>query len=153
MARQKNRRASFEPFESRSANSRYLRITSDMMRSKAWGELDPFDVTVYVYLKEQYKSYRDGSDNSREIELTYEGMSKIMSPGRFKKSIDNLVEKGFIDLVEHNPHRKRATVYGFSDRWHDYGTEHFKHKARAVLKRPGMTEIWEQKRDTKNKTL
>lgn len=132
----KPRQANFKPFESRTANSRYARITLDMMNSKAWSELDPFDITAYLYFKSKYFEKRtDGSDNRKDISLTYDEMRQQMSPDRFKKSIDNLVAYGFIDIIKHSPHTRDATIYALSARWQEYGTDDFKKHNRVKLSR------------------
>ena len=135
----KVRHANFKDFESRSANSRYFRITSDMMNSAAWKELDPYDITTYAYLKSKYYVKKDGTDNVRDISLTYEEMTSLMSQNRFKKSIDKLISVGLIDLEIHNPHTRKATIYSLSKRWHSYKTQGFKPASRPVAARKSKT--------------
>jgi hypothetical protein len=129
------RKANFEAFECRTANSKYLRITADMMRSKAWAELDPFDITAYVYFKEKYHVKSTGENNARDISLTYKEMEAVMSWGRYKKSVDNLLRVGLIDLVKHRPHTRDCTIYGLSSRWHKYGQEDVKTHQRVKFSR------------------
>ncbi len=121
-----------------------------MRSSKAWKELDVYDRAVYEEFKAKYNGKKE---NSRNLSLTYAEMEPLMSWGRFKKSIDRLISRGFIDLVEHRPHSRDCTIYGLSNRWHHYGTGQFVQQERATLKRPGMTENWEQRKGQKNKTL
>lgn len=136
MSNKRKRNANFKPFESRTLNSRYVRITESMLKSKAWKELDPYEHSAYLSFKLKYFERRtDGSDNRKNISLTYEEMKPVMSPDRFKKCIDNLIKYGFIDIVEHRPQTRNATIYGFSDRWHKYGTDDFKEHQRVRLSR------------------
>ncbi|MHB1325774.1 MAG: hypothetical protein ACYC0L_06145 [Thermoleophilia bacterium] len=59
-----------------------------------------------------------------------------MSKATFTKSLDKLIEVGFIDLVEHWRHAKKPTIFGLSARWHDYGTDRFKERKRPKAKCP-----------------
>ena len=147
MGRTRKRKAVFEHFETRKPTTPYLRITKDMMESAAWQELDPFDVTVYLYMKSKFtKNNAKGTDKRDDISLTYEEISGKMSQNRFKKSIDNLIEKGFINLVLHRPQNRQATIYGLSARWHYYGTKDFKEQKRPVISRsPTLEEPGEEK--------
>ncbi len=131
----RKRKANFEPFESRTANSKYLRITADMLKSKAWQELDPYDITAYMYFKDKYHVKSNGDSNVKDISLTYEEMEPVMSWGRFKKSIDSLLRVGLIDIVHHRPQARDATIYGLSSRWHKYGEKGFVKRQRPTIKR------------------
>ena len=131
----KPRKANFEPYESMSANSNYLRITHSMLKSKAWQALDPYDMTAYVYFKSKYTRKKNGDFNNKDISLTYKEMESVMSWQRFSKSIDKLLATGFIDIVRHSPQTRDATIYGLSSRWHKYGEPDFKEVKRAKLKR------------------
>jgi len=105
-----------------------------MLRSKAWAELDAYDVTAYINFKSKYHVKSTGENNSKDISLTYEEMGAVMSWGRFKKSIDNLLRVGLIDIVRHKPQAREATIYGLSVRWHKYGEEDF-----VIRQRPTTT--------------
>lgn len=129
------RKANFETFESRTANSKYLRITADMLKSKAWAELDAYDITSYLYFKQKYHVKSNGDTNGKDISLTYEEMKSVMCHDRFKKSVDNLLRVGFIDLVKHRPQIRECTIYGLSSRWHKYGQEDFKTHQRVKYTR------------------
>jgi hypothetical protein len=106
-----------------------------MLNSKAWQELDPYDITAYVYFKSKHTKKKNGDYNSDDISLTYEEMEPLMSWGRFSKSIDNLLRVGLIDIIKHSPHTRDATIYGLSSRWHKYGEEDFKEQKRVKLSR------------------
>lgn len=132
----KNKKATFKKFESRKANSKYIRITKDMMESEAWAKLDVYDTNAYIHFKSKYyENNRIKTSNEKDISLTYKEMSKAMSSDRYKKSIDNLLEYGFIDIVKHSPQTRDATIYGLSSRWHDYGNGNFKKASRPKLSR------------------
>jgi len=106
-----------------------------MTRSKAWAELDAYDITAYLCFKSKYYVKSNGENNATDISLTYEEMSPIMSWGRFKKSIDNLLRVGLIDIVRHRPQTRDATIYGLSSRWHKYNEDGFVKRQRPTTSR------------------
>lgn len=134
----KKKQTSFKTFESFTEHAQHLRIAHNMMDSAAWKELDPYDVVVYLEFKRRYNGKKD---NESDISLTYEEMKKKMDKERFKKSIDRLIEVGFIDLVKHRAQQRKATIYGLSNRWRYYGTQLFEEgKKRAKLSRRSSME-------------
>ena len=40
-----------------------------------------------------------------------------MSKPTFLKAKQELIDKGFIDVVQNNKNLRRANIYAFSDRW------------------------------------
>ena len=124
------RKANFEPFESRTANGRYCRITKDMMSSPAWQTLDIFAKVLYLHIKIKYIPGKE-----RDISFTYREGTQLMSSRTFTKNMDKLIEVGFIDLVEHRPFSALCNIYGLSHRWHKYGTPEFVQKTRPKFRR------------------
>jgi len=130
---QKNiRKANFHPFESRSENSPYARITKNMVNSQAWQQLNCFEQTLYLHMKLKYNG-KPGSE--RDISFTYAEGQKLMCKQTFTKSIDKLIEIGLIDLVTHSPFSAACNIYGLSSRWHSYGTNEFKTMSRPKFNR------------------
>lgn len=119
----KQRRANFSAFESISKNSRYVRLTESMMQSRAWRELDIYARALYTEIKRKHNGKPEGE---RNISFTYAEGRQIMSKAKFTQARDSLIEKGFIDLVRHEPYGAAPTIYGLSARWHNYGTDIFK---------------------------
>lgn len=70
--------------------------------------------------------------NNGEIEYTYsEAEKRGISKPSFATSIDQLVERGFIDIAETGAGVYRMkTLYSISTRWKDWGTEQFVEKKR-----------------------
>ncbi len=71
---------------------------------------------------------------TREIIFTYKEAEKKygISDSRFGKAIDELIEKGFIDIADTGMGvHKVTTLYSISDRWKLYGTKDFVKKERA----------------------
>jgi len=76
--------------------------------------------------------------NNGEIQFTYtEAKQKYgISAGRFTRAIDNLVEKGLIDIEKSGfGLHKDITLYAISNRWEKYGTDEF-----VPAKRPRRPE-------------
>ena len=109
-----------------------------MLKSKVFGELLGSAVKVYLNfcLKKQVdkngnKQHPRESDwiitNNGEITYYYsEAQKQGISRGAFSKAIDQLVEKGFIDITVPGRGAARiATKYAFSERWRKYGTADF----------------------------
>lgn len=77
--------------------------------------------------------------NNGEITFTYnEALVRYgIKDGQFRRAIDELVAKGFVDVV-HSGYglMKDTTLYALSDRWEHYGTPQFRH-----AERPRRTQI------------
>lgn len=131
----KIRKANFAPFESRNLNGRYARITMDMTKSAAWQSLDLYARYLYFEFKLKYKPGQE-----RNISLTYEEGMATMSKAKFTQARDKLIEAGFIDIVDHKPYGAVCTIYGLSDRWHDYGTDKFRTAQRPKSRRKANDE-------------
>lgn len=112
-----------------------------MTRSKAWSELDVYDIAVYFQLKAKFHVKSNETNNSRNLSLPYREMEPLMCKERFTKSLDKLIAVGLIDIVDHRPHSRKCSIYGLSSRWHNYGTAEFVEKKRAVLSRPQKVAI------------
>ena len=134
MGQRKPRKANFQPFESRTENSLYARITRDMVNSPAWQALNVYEQVLYLHFKLKWNLKPGGE---KDISFTYEEGLKLMSKRVFTRSIDKLIEVGLIDLNVHRPYSLLCNIYGLSDRWHKYGTPDFIEKARPKRKRNG----------------
>jgi hypothetical protein len=132
----RKKKPSHQDFESINEHGRFMKLTINMIESKAWEALSVYEQALYIHIKAKYRGFnRSGEDNSRDLSFTYEEGRALMSPERFTKAVDRLIETGFIDIVEHLPQARRPTIYGLSSRWHDYGRPEFKVQKRTRLKR------------------
>jgi len=64
-------------------------------------------------------------ENNGEIVFFYtEALNKYgITKPRFQRAVDELVEKGFIDITHHGGGVKGdSSTYAISERWQDYGT-------------------------------
>lgn len=97
--------------------------------------------------------------NNGEIVFTYEEAKRLygIKPSRFRRAIDELVEKGFLDIAETGMGLYRmATHYAISDRWRWWGTDRFEQAKRPEPSIRGCgfrkgNKLW-QKARRKNST-
>lgn len=121
----------FKPFESMTKTAKYLRITNNMMESKAWNQLSCYAMVIYLHIKSKYNH-----NNADNISLTYSEAGKLMNKRTFTKAIDELINHGFIELLEQNWTARRPNIYGLSSMWQHYGTSCFKVKQRQKREAP-----------------
>ncbi len=131
MGQTRLRKANFHSFESITENSPYARITRNMVKSKAWQELNAYEQVLYLHLKLKYTG-KPGSE--KDLSFTYKEGENLMSKRTFTRSMDKLIAVGLVDLIRHMPYSQACNIYGLSDRWHNYGTEDFKSKTRPKRK-------------------
>lgn len=112
----------FKPFEKdlTSADNHHIRITRSMLSSKAWKMLTVHSRVLYMEMKNKYTG-----SNENDISFTYKEALEIMNDRTFTKCIDQLIELGFIKLLEQNWTLRKPNIYGFSDQWKYYGTDKF----------------------------
>ncbi len=116
----------FKPFEkSTNADNRHIRITLDMMESKAWKKLTAHSKMVYQEMKAKYTG-----SNENNISFTYKEATEIMNERTFTKCIDQLIECGFIKLIEQNWATRKSNIYGFNDQWKLFATAKIEVKPR-----------------------
>ena len=119
-------------------------LEQTMIKSSAWLSMSGTAIQVYLLFrcKCQFmkRSPRCGNGkhsddlmgrllNNGELVFTYiEAAQKHkIAAGRFGRAIDELVEKGFLDIAKTGMGLyKMTTYYGISDRWRYWGTESFK---------------------------
>lgn len=118
-----------------------LVILRELIESKAWRNLTGIAPQLYTFFllrRQMVKTGKRGHEkwqcaNSQEITFTYsEAKEKYeITQRRFLTAIDELIEKGFLDVIESASGMfKKATVYGLSERWRQYGTPQFKKVSR-----------------------
>ncbi|MHC4637813.1 MAG: hypothetical protein ACYTBP_04115 [Planctomycetota bacterium] len=121
-------------------------LEKNLARSKAWLSLKGIAPQVYLLFRtkcqmEQVKLA--GKPNKRktdwiitnngEITFSYkEARTKFdITSSRFVRAIDDLIDKGFIDIAKSGMGiRRMTTLYAISDRWRLYGKPRFKNLAR-----------------------
>jgi len=115
----------FEDFESNRDNGKFHKVSDDMVQTTVWKELSLVERALYYEFKLKFTKYRDGTTNTNNIEMPRSEYSKFMNDRTFWKSIDNIIEHGFIRVVENRWNTRECTIYGFSTQWRNYGTSAF----------------------------
>ncbi|MEW5804935.1 MAG: hypothetical protein AB1847_22850 [bacterium] len=132
--------------ERKKKSSPYTYVEKELFKSSAWLSLSGIAPQVYtIFLLKRVVTIHNrkkGHDrkeciNSQELVFTYtEAKEKYgITQPRFSRAIDDLIGKGFIDVVKSAGGLfKEATLYGLSDRWRKYGTAQFKEAQRPGRK-------------------
>ena len=116
----------FKLFESASKKPKhYLRLTDNMMDSKAWKALSCQAIVVYLNIKKKYNF-----TNENDLSFTYKEGLELMNKRTFTRAMDNLIENGFIYIVRQGL-LKQCSIYGLSKEWQYYGTNAFAIKPRV----------------------
>jgi len=108
------------------------------LRSKAFRNLSRVSILVYLdFLRKRKRQEikanagRKGgwiTANNGEIVYTYkEAEGRGIGRRSFRNAIDELIEKGFIDIAHQGSGGRKGdvTLYSLSERWKDYGTDKF----------------------------
>lgn len=116
-------------YEFESANQRYdfTKICRDMQRSKAWNELNLRQQGLYLHLKAKFTvNTKTLENNANNISIpTSEAKTLYGNLDTFRKDLDTLIDYGFIKQIVSGVPTMSASIYGFSYRWKDYGTDRF----------------------------
>lgn len=149
MPKKRAKKVNHEPFQTKGNGSGFVALHWDMMDSPAWSELTANDIQLYLLFRRKHKPDFDynkpngsnsnnltmpkvgrdtGRDNTgRYKDVAHRGYGKHMTQAAFDKSIDHLIELGFIRKVEEYPRKlRKPIIYGFSEMWKYYGTDAFK---------------------------
>jgi hypothetical protein len=102
--------APFKQYEGKKATDKHIRLTADMMLSKAYIELSDAAKTVYTYMK----LYSCGND---VFEYPISLGQKYMSKPTFLRAKEELIEKGFIEYEQHNQFCRSKNVFRLSGVW------------------------------------
>ena len=103
-------------------------LTKKMVKSEAWEKLDVYDMGTFLHIAIEFNG-----DNKDDLSLTYKEARWLMGEHRFKQSIDNLVNYGFLDVVRSGGVWKKCNIYALSERWRRYGTGEFIKGKRFVI--------------------
>jgi hypothetical protein len=112
----------FKPFEKEpNPDNSHIRLTLNMMHSKAWKELTAHSKDLYIEMKAKYTG-----KNENDISYTYTEGEQIMNKKTFTKSMDQLIENGFIKVIRQSWTTRECNIYGFHTMWQQYGRPTFK---------------------------
>ena len=114
--------------------SNLLWIDKDLLRNDAFRSLSKWSILVYLdflrkrkWRKLKHKS-RSGSyaiTNNGEITYSYqEAVRRGISKDQFRNAIDELQQRGFLDISEYGSggHDRKQTKFIIDERWKNYGT-------------------------------
>ena len=115
MAKQKKQKQ-FRNFESSSFSTDfkepYISLTKSMLTNEKWLSLNYSSQLIYVYMK--MLAY-----GRQEFKFSYSlALNIVKSKTTFKKSIDELVDKGFIEIIRISRTPGIGTIYKFSNKWY-----------------------------------
>lgn len=114
-------------FESTNQRYDFTKICRDMQKSEAWKQLKPRQIGLYFLLKSKFTvNSKTLETNAENISFTTKEAIKLYGDLRtFRKDLDILIDLGFIKQIMSGVPRMEASIYGFSDKWKDYGTDKF----------------------------
>lgn len=118
----------FESHNLINKNHKYTKICDDMMDSKAWEDLPMRARGLYLELKKKFVSKNGGENtNQNDISITFDDRFKKAygSKNTLFKDVDELIENGFIKVIQHGKYARVCNIYGFSDDWKQYGTKDY----------------------------
>lgn len=107
------RKVPFQPWEGKTDNGiekRYFRLGASIMASEAMLSLSSSAFRVYCHMRIE-------SGGKRSFKFPYSKYKIFMARPTFVKARDELVEKGFIDVIQNNKNLRKANIYAFSERW------------------------------------
>ena len=93
---------------------RYVKLDDSMTNSAAWTALSVLAIWAYIELRKSFNSEKGGNDR---LVLPYSEVNWRMSRGTHVSKMKELVNFGFIDLVEHGGLFRRPSVYRLSMKW------------------------------------
>lgn len=110
----------------KSSGQKFTKICNDMMESSAWQALSIEAQGLYLFIKKKYTKRKDGSDNAEDIHLInkdYRVLKKCKNT--IMKYLDELIDNGFIKVIEHGKYSRTPNIYAFSDEWKKHNTDDF----------------------------
>ncbi len=146
------------------SKSEVVVLKRNLINSSAFMELPSTAVKVLLWFLARRKYARLGKSrrnsihiNNGEIVFPYAEAGKrfAMTRPRFTKSIDHLIQFGFIDINHHGGGMvKDVTTYFISERWEKYGQPDFEQRKRTKDTRGlGFTaKNWEERSGKKRRS-
>jgi hypothetical protein len=109
----------------------YVKLDNRMTNSAAWTALGDGAVWLYIELKKQFNFKKGGYDH---LVLPYSKVAWRMSRGTYCNRLQELIQYGFIRIVEPGGLQKRATVYALSSKWEDKSREIVDQEGREAIR-------------------
>lgn len=128
MPKKKHERICFKEFESKVRQGRFIRISYDMTETKAWKELSLRQRGLYYEMKKEYMPEKCTKGiiipaNDKHFCFTYDRWSPLYKNNEraWFKDRQALIDRGFIERLERGYTTRTPDIYGFSDKWKEYG--------------------------------
>ena len=111
-------------FETIGGNNLSAAIYATMIQSAAWERLTNNARVLYLYMKLQYYGAKpikehpqtDFYFNAALATKTYRLYTNL---AQFRKDRQQLIDLGFIEIVENRKNMRKKNIYRFSDKWKD----------------------------------
>lgn len=106
----------FQAWESRAEGGiekRYYRMGATIMASEAMLSLSNSAFRVYSHMRLE-------SGGKRSFKFPYSKYKIFMTRPTFVKARDELVQRGFIEIVQNNKNLRQANIYCFSEKWKQF---------------------------------
>lgn len=101
---------SWETTKADGVEKRYIRLGATLMASEKMRSLSPSAFKIYCYMKIE-------SGGKRSFTFPHAKYCSYMSKPTFIKAKQELIDKGFIEVIQSNKNLRKANIYAFSDRW------------------------------------
>ena len=130
MPRNRNNKNPFDRADGREKSTPYALLSDTQAKSKIYRSLKADAKHVYMICKlcRKYHTGRDRDGKSKAIQgnLLYFYFNRAVqqeyglnNPNKVRKCLIELVEKGFIDVIECNGTTRKRNIYAYSDKWYD----------------------------------
>lgn len=139
---------------------RIIVLDQALVTSPVWLSLKGKAPKVYLIFRTKCRVAKVGAGKRQRTEITnngelifkYDEAKKLyrISDKAFTRAIDELIEKGFLDISESGQGVcKLTTKYAISDRWKNYETREFKKATRPMkgIRRNGFqkgNDLWKR---------
>lgn len=121
-----------KPFESiGNPSDTSANLYMSMLMSEAWKSLTPQQMVLYLYCKGQYYGEKRKPEGNNEYFTMNKskwcayGLYDENNGKGFRRDMEQLIEKGFVACVECGAVTRTKTIYRFSDKWKQYGSDRF----------------------------
>ena len=89
---------------------RYFRMGISIMASESMRSLSPSAFKIYCYMRIE-------SGGKRSFKFPFSKYRSYTTRPTFEKALKELVDKGFVDVIQRNGNLRKANIYSFSSRW------------------------------------
>lgn len=119
------------PRKGKESFERYVKLDEEMTETAAWTALSDGAIWNYIELRKSFNSKKGGNER---LVLPYSKVAWRMSKGTYTKRMRELVEHGFVDVVDPGGLPRRPTVYRLSEKWKEFSRKIVDKKGREAIK-------------------